>query len=48
LAKADIEAIRETTNKSWALGNERFRAKIEALAGRRATPLPRGRPAKEQ
>ena len=47
LAKADIDAIREATNKAWALGNDRFRAKIEALAGRRATPLPKGRPANE-
>lgn len=46
LSKTDIEAIREATNKAWALGNDRFRAKIEALAGRRAAPLPRGRPAK--
>lgn len=46
LAKADIDAIREATNKAWALGNDRFRAKIEALAGRRATPLPKGRPSK--
>lgn len=45
LAKADIGAIREATNKTWALGSDRFRAKIEALAGRRAAPLPRGRPA---
>ena len=45
-AKADIDAIREATNKAWALGNDRFRAKIEALAGRRATPLPKGRPSK--
>jgi len=45
-AKADIDAIREATNKAWAFGNDRFRAKIEALAGRRATPLPKGRPAK--
>ena len=46
LAKTDIDAIREATNKAWALGNDRFRAKIEALAGRRATPLPKGRPSK--
>ena len=44
LPKSDVQAIREATNKAWALGSERFRAKIEALAGRRATPLPRGRP----
>jgi len=45
-AKTDIDAIREATKKAWALGNDRFRAKIEALAGRRATPLPKGRPSK--
>jgi putative transposase len=36
LSKIDIEAIREATNKAWALGNDRFRARIEALDGRRA------------
>jgi len=46
LSEADMEAIREATNKAWALGNDRFRAKIEALAGRRAAPLPKGRPVK--
>ena len=47
LSKTDIEAIRNATNKSWALGNDRFRTKIEALAGRRAAPLPKGRPVKD-
>ena len=47
LSRADIEAIREATNKAWALGNDRFRARIEALAGRRAAPLPKGRPTKD-
>ncbi|HWA12517.1 MAG TPA: transposase, partial [Burkholderiales bacterium] len=46
LSKTDLEAIRESTHKAWALGNDRFRGKIEALAGRRTAPLPRGRPAK--
>jgi putative transposase len=44
LAKADVEAIRDATNKAWVLGHDRFRARIEALADRRAAPLPRGRP----
>ncbi len=44
LSRADIEAIRQATNKAWALGSERFRARIEALSGRRASPLSRGRP----
>lgn len=47
LPKADIEAIRQATNKAWALGNDRFRAKIEALSARRAAPLPKGRPIRE-
>lgn len=44
LAKTDVDAIREATNKSWALGNDRFRDKIELLSGRRGMPLPCGRP----
>lgn len=44
LSKADVDAIREATNKAWALGNDRFRAKIETLSERRASPLPKGRP----
>lgn len=47
LAKADIEAIREATNKAWVLGNDRFRKKmIEALSGRRASHKARVRPCK--
>jgi putative transposase len=41
--------IRESTNKGLALGNQRFRNRIEALTGRRVTPAkpgPRARPAK--
>ncbi len=40
----ELEIIRESTNKGWALGNEKFAAKIEKLGGRRATRLRRGRP----
>lgn len=47
LSRADLDAIREATNKAWVLGNDRFRAKIEALSGRRTAPLPRGRPRQE-
>jgi len=43
----DLNAIRDATNKGWALGNDRFRAKIEKLSGRRAAPKPRGRPKKK-
>jgi len=46
IAKEDLETIRESTHKGWAMGNDRFRAKVERLSGRRAAPLPRGRPVK--
>lgn len=46
LPKADVDAIRHATNKAWALGNDRFRDKIESLADRRAAPKPKGRPRK--
>lgn len=44
IAKADLEAIREATNKAWVLGNDRFKKKVEALTGRRSAPRPKGRP----
>ncbi len=47
IANADLEAIRQSTNKAWVLGDSRFRAKVEALSERRAAPLPRGRPRRE-
>ncbi len=37
-----IEAIREATNKSWVLGDGKFKQQIEAQLGRRLPPLPRG------
>jgi putative transposase len=46
VSEIELDAIREATNKAWALGNDGFREKIEALAGRRTTPRPRGRPKK--
>lgn len=48
ISKADLDAIRDATNKAWALGNSRFGAKIEALSERRAMPLPRGRPRQDK
>lgn len=42
MAEREIEEIREATNKSWALGNDRFKEQIEAKTGRRAVPLGRG------
>ncbi|MCP4490223.1 MAG: transposase [Gammaproteobacteria bacterium] len=41
----ELEAlILESTIKGWALGDKKFRDKIEKASNRRATPLPRGRP----
>jgi putative transposase len=42
----DLVALRESTNKAWVLGNDRFRAEIERLSGRRSAVKPRGRPKK--
>ena len=38
----DLAAIREATNKAWALGDDRFKAQIEAKTGRRPVLLGRG------
>ena len=32
ITQAELHAIREATKKAWALGNDRFREKIAALA----------------
>ena len=42
MPERDLVAIREATNKAWALGNEQFKAQIEAETGRRTAPLGRG------
>lgn len=45
--KLDAQLVREITEatlKGWVLGDSRFARKIEKLSGRRATPLPKGRP----
>ena len=42
MSNADIEGIREATNKAWVLGNDRFKEKIEKLSARQTTPKARG------
>lgn len=42
-----ISTLRDATNGGWALGNDRWRAKVERIARRRAAPLPAGRPRKD-
>jgi putative transposase len=39
-----LDALRAATNGGWALGGARFKRQVEKLAGRRAAPLPKGRP----
>jgi putative transposase len=39
-----VKKITEATLKGWVLGDSRFARRIEKLSGRRATPLPKGRP----
>ncbi|UTA47809.1 transposase [Simiduia sp. 21SJ11W-1] len=42
MAECDVRAIGEATNKAWVLGDDRFKAQIEAKTGRRASPSGRG------
>lgn len=44
IGKEELQAIRESTHKGWALGDGRFKAQIEALSGRRAKSMGVGRP----
>jgi len=38
-----MEELRAATNGGWAFGSDRFKQQIATAAGRRATPLPKGR-----
>jgi len=38
MPERDLAAIRESTNKGWVLGNDWFKAQIEAKTGRRPAP----------
>jgi len=42
MQERDLAVIREATNKTWVLGDDRFKAQIEAKTGRRPAPLGRG------
>jgi putative transposase len=33
MAEKDLDEIRDCTNKSWVLGDERFKVKVEAKTG---------------
>ena len=47
LSASDLNAIRESTHKGWALGDDRFKDKIEAAGQRRARSKGVGRPRRE-
>lgn len=40
----DLNAIRESTHKGWALGGERFKKQVEALTNRQTSSKGVGRP----
>ncbi len=42
----DLDSIRNSTNKAWVLGSDKFKKKIEKLSSRRINPIPKGRPKK--
>ncbi len=42
LSENSITEIREATNKSWVLGNDRFKQRIQDQLGRRVEPKARG------
>ncbi len=44
VSRDDLRSIRECTHKGWALGDERFRGRIEQVGGRRAASKGLGRP----
>ena len=43
LPEQTLAAIRQATNKGWALGSDGFKTRIGRILGRRVDPLPRGR-----
>lgn len=42
ITESTLQEIREATNKGWVLGEGRFRAQVEEVLGRAASPRPRG------
>lgn len=48
IPQADVDALRDATNKAWVFGDARFKKKIARLASGRTAPLPRGRPRKTE
>jgi putative transposase len=48
LEQSFVDGLRAASNGGWALGSDKFKQKIAKALGRRVTPLPAGRPRKEE
>lgn len=44
ITNTDLLAIRDATNKGWALGDDEFKDWLQTFTKRRVKPLPKGRP----
>jgi len=42
ISEVQVNEIREATNKAWALGDSRFKERIQLQLARRVEPFPRG------
>ena len=42
MSQCTLDEIRESTNKAWVLGDSRFKAQVENVTGRSASPSHRG------
>jgi putative transposase len=47
LAAEEVTSIRDATLKGWALGSDKFKARLEKQINRRVQPAKRGRPSKK-
>lgn len=47
LTPGELDAMRKSAIKGWAIGSEKFRTQLEKVAERRVTPGKRGRPYKQ-
>lgn len=48
LGEEIVDALRDSAQRGWVAGSDRFRRQIEAALGRRVEPPVRGRPRKKQ
>lgn len=48
LDEQTLDEIRNTLNKGWVLGGERFKEDVASLVQRRVQPLPKGRPVRRE